>query len=204
MVTIAHWITASKIILDDFAQLQPAIDGRLRYGLKLVEETQLLKGSGSGHNLNGIYTQATAYSAPFAAPAPTMLDTLRLMMLQASVALFPPTGMVLNPEDVARIELAKDTTNRYIVGNPQGTMTLQFWGLPVVESWSMTAGTGLVGAFKMGAQIFDREDANVVIATENDTDFVKNLITIRCEERLGLAIYRPGAFIKNADLPPTG
>jgi HK97 family phage major capsid protein len=204
VVTIAHWIKASKIILDDFAQLQSAIDGRLRYGLKLVEETQLLKGSGVGHNLNGIYTQATAYSAPFSMNAPTMIDTLRLMMLQASVALFPASGIVLNELDWARIELLKDTTNRYIIGNPQGTINPTLWGLPVVESASMTAGTALVGAFKMGAQIFDREDANVVIATENDTDFVKNLITIRCEERLGLAVYRPGAFIKNADLPPTG
>lgn len=204
VVTIAHWMKASKQILDDFAMLQSSIDGRLRYGLKLVEETQLLKGSGVGHNLNGIYTQATAYSAPFAVVAPTMIDTLRLMMLQASVALFPPSGIVLNQADWARIELLKDTTNRYIIGNPQGSINPTLWGLPVVESDSMTAGTGLVGAFKMGAQIFDREDANVVIATENDTDFVKNLITIRCEERLALAVYRPGAFIKNADLPPTG
>ncbi len=204
VVTIAHWMKASKQILDDFKQLQSSIDGRLRYGLKFVEETQLLKGSGVGHNLNGIYTQATAFSAPISIVAPTIIDTLRLMMLQASVALFPPSGVVLNPLDWARCELAKDTTGRYIIGNPQGTLNPTIWGLPVVESNSMTAGTGLVGAFKMGAQLFDREEANVVIATENDTDFIKNLITIRCEERLGLAVYRPGAFIKNADLPPTG
>ncbi|ENE5016746.1 phage major capsid protein, partial [Salmonella enterica subsp. enterica serovar Schwarzengrund] len=53
----------------------------------------------------------------------------------------------------------------------------------------------LTGAFNAGAQIFDREDANVVISTENADDFEKNMISIRCEERLALAVKRPEAFI---------
>jgi HK97 family phage major capsid protein len=77
VVTIAHWLKASKQILDDFMQLQSNIDGRLRYGLALVEENQLLKGSGVGNNLNGIYTQATAFAAPIViGGAPTKIDTI--------------------------------------------------------------------------------------------------------------------------------
>ncbi len=56
-------------------------------------------------------------------------------------------------------------------------------------------GKFLTGAFNAGAQIFDREDANVVISTENADDFEKNMISIRCEERLALAVKRPEAFI---------
>jgi HK97 family phage major capsid protein len=201
VVTIAHWIKASKQILDDFLGLQSNIDGRLRYGLALVEETQLLKGSGVGNNLNGIYTQATAYSPPITIPAPTKIDTIRLMLLQAELAEYPSTGIVLNPKDWAAIELTKDTLGRYIIGNPQGTISPTLWGRPVVATQSMTVDTALVGAFRLGAQIFDREDANVVISTENQDDFIKNMVTIRAEERVGLAVYRPEAFVKNADLP---
>jgi HK97 family phage major capsid protein len=167
-----------------------------------VEEAQLLKGSGSGNNLNGIYTQATAYSAPIDPPGTeTTIDVIRLMMLQATLALFPPTGIVLHPSDWALIELLKDTLGRYIIGNPQGTIAPTLWGLPVVATQAMTVDTALVGAFKLGAQIFDREDANVVVATENEDDFIRNMVTIRAEERLALAVYRPEAFIKNTNLP---
>lgn len=203
VVTIAHWIKASKQILDDFSALQSMIDERLRYGLKIVEETQLLKGSGTGNNLNGIYTQATAYSAPISVPSPTKIDTIRLMLLQAELAQYPATGIVLHPSDWAAIELTKETTGGYIFANPQSLATPTLWGRPVVATQSMTVDTALVGAFRLGAQIFDREDANVVISSENADDFIKNMVTIRAEERLALAVYRPEAFIKLADLPST-
>lgn len=202
VITLAHFIKAAKQILDDFAQLQSMIDGRLRYGLKLVEENQLLKGSGVGINLNGIYTQATAYAAPVAIPSPeTKIDRIRWMLLQAELAEYPATGIVLNPIDWALIEILKDGEDRYIIGMPQGNLAARLWNRPVVATQAMTVDTALVGAFQLGAQIFDREEANVVIATQNEADFVENLITIRCEERLALAVYRPEAFIKDTNLP---
>jgi HK97 family phage major capsid protein len=202
VVTIAHFIKASKQILDDAPQLQSYVDGRLRFGLDLVEETQLLKGSGVGNNLNGIYTQATAYSAPIDPPGTeTRIDVIRLMLLQAELAEFPATGIVLHPSDWAAIELTKDTTGAYIFANPQSLAQPVLWGRPVVSTQAMTVDTALVGAFRQASQIFDREETNVVIATQNEDDFVKNMVTIRAEERLASAVYRPEAFIKNTNLP---
>lgn len=198
---LAHFIKASSEILSDFPMMQSMIDGQLVYGLKLIEEGQLLKGSGTGNNLNGIYTQATAYALPTGALAAAAtvagnIDKLRLALLQAELALFPSDGIVTNQVDWANIELAKDTTGNYLIGNPQGTLSPTLWNRPVVATPAMTVNTFLVGAFGMGAQIFDREDAAIVIATENEDDFVLNLITILIEERLALAVYRPEAFIK--------
>lgn len=53
----------------------------------------------------------------------------------------------------------------------------------------------------MGAQIFDRWASRVEVATENEDDFVKNLVTILAEERLALAVYRPEAFIYGNIVP---
>src|SRR3546814_18939936 len=60
----------------------------------------------------------------------------------------------------------------------------------------MTAGNFLTGAFRLGAQIFDRQDARVEVSTEDSDNFRKNLVTILAEERLALAVYRPEAFIR--------
>lgn len=198
VTTIAHWVLATKQILDDVPQLQSYIDGRLRYGLAYAEELQLLMGGGTGTDLNGMYTQATAFAAPAGTgvTSPTAIDNLRLAMLQASLAEFPATGIILNPIQWAGIELSKTTEGAYLFANPQGVAEPRLWGLPVVATQAMTTDKFLVGAFAMSCQIFDREDANVEISTEDDQNFRKNLVTILCEERIGLAVYRPEALIK--------
>ncbi|MGV0878059.1 phage major capsid protein [Martelella sp. FLE1502] len=192
---IAHWMKASKQALSDISQLRSLIDNRLLYGLSFVEEQQLLNGDGTGQNLNGIIPQATAYAAPTGAPAAgTSLDVLRIAMLQAVLAEYPATGHVLNPIDWTGIEMLKDADGRYIIGNPQGTATPTLWNLPVVSTQAQQQGKFLTGAFRLGAQLFDRWDARIEVGYVND-DFTKNLVTILGEERLALAVYRPEAFI---------
>lgn len=192
---IAHTAKASRQILDDASQMRTYIDGRLRYGLAFKEEEQLLNGDGTGQNLNGIVPQATAYSAAFAPASESIIDKMRLAMLQVALAEYPASGHVMHPTDWARVETTKDGEGRYIIGNPQGTTPPTLWGLPVVATQAMTVDKFLTGAFMLGAQVFDRWQARVEIATENEDDFVKNLVTMLCEERLALAVYRPEAFI---------
>lgn len=191
---IAHWMKASKQVLSDIPQLRSIIDQRLLYGLAYKEEQQLLNGDGTGQNLLGIIPQATAYSAPITLASPTSIDVIRLAMLQAVLAEYPATGHVMNPIDWAWIETLKDGEGRYLIGNPQGTITPTLWGLPVVQTQAISVDKFLTGAFKLGAQLFDRWDSRVEAGYEND-DFTKNLVTILGEERLALAVYRPEAFI---------
>ncbi|EAZ7151452.1 phage major capsid protein [Salmonella enterica] len=196
VTTVAHMFKASKQILDDFAQLQSTVDAEMRYGLKYVEEQEILFGDGTGVHLHGIVPQASAFSAEFRVEQQNGIDDLRLAMLQAQLARFPASGHVLHFIDWAKIELTKDTLGRYILANPSGLTGPTLWGLPVVATEAAAfKGKFLTGAFNAGAQIFDREDANVVISTENADDFEKNMISIRCEERLALAVKRPEAFI---------
>ncbi len=194
--TIAHMFKASKQILDDFAQLQSTVDAEMRYGLKYVEEQEILFGDGTGAHLKGIIPQAVAFDPAFAVEKQTGIDVLRLAMLQAQLARFPASGHVLHFTDWARIEITKDELGRYILANPAQLTTPTLWGLPVVATEAAQfLGKFLTGAFNSGAQLFDREDANVVISTENSDDFEKNMISIRCEERIALAVYRPEAFV---------
>lgn len=193
--TIAHWMRASVQILADAPGLRSMIDQRLRYGLAYAEEQQLLNGSGSGQNLEGLITAATAYSAPGSLTAATPVDVVRLMILQVALAEYPANGIVMNPIDMAAIEMAKDTAGGYLIGDPQGTIQKRLWGLPVIETQAIAVDKALVGAFNLAAQIFDRQDATVEVSTEDQDNFVKNKVTIRAEERLALAIYREAALV---------
>lgn len=200
VATIAHWVHASKQILADVPMLQSYIDGRLRYGLKFVEEAQLLKGSGVGLNIDGIYTQAASYSNPGVAVAnETRIDRLRLALLQVELADYMADGIVINPIDWAAIELLKTSTeHQYLFANPRQVTTPTLWGRNVVPTKSMDADDFLVGAFggALAVQGWDREDVNVFVSLEDRDNVIKNMVTIRVEERVGLTVYRPAAFVK--------
>lgn len=191
---IAHHFKVSRQALSDVSQLRSMIDTRLAYGLDLVEENQILNGDGTGQNLLGLIPQATAYSSPLAGADTQSIDKVRLMILQAALALLPADGIVMNPADWAWIELLKDSQGRFIIGNPQGNIGATLWGLPVVPSMAMTVDKVLVGAFRTGAQIFDRWQTSIETGYVG-TDFTDNMVTVLGEKRLALATYRPGAFI---------
>lgn len=193
--TIAHWVHISRQALDDARQLQTLLDGELRYGLAYAEELQILKGDGTGQNLSGLVTEATAYSAAFTPTSETMIDTLRLALLQASLAEYPADGIVLHPTDWARIELTKDGEQRYIFANVMQMAGPQLWGRPVVDTQAMDEDEFLVGAFQMAATIYDRMDPEVLISSEDRDNFIKNMLTMRAEERLALTVQRPAALI---------
>lgn len=193
--TLAHWMKASRQILEDGPQLESYIRGRLTYGLKMVEEQQILNGDNTGGNLHGIIPQATAFADPATLAAYTILDQLRLAQLQAVLAEYPASGHVLNPIDLAKLQLLKDDNANYIIGNPVSGANTTLWGLPVVETQAMGVGKFLTGSFSMGATLYDRQQAAVTLATENQDDFVRNLITLLAEERLALAVFRPECFV---------
>ena len=195
VTTVAHVINASRQILDDAPVLQATIDAEMRYGLQFKEDQELLFGTGLNGDLAGMTGLASPYAEAFTPTGETPIDRLRLAALQTRLALYPPTGFILNPTDWARIQLTKDTQGRYIFGDPQAGGVPQMWGLPVAEADAMPAGSFLTGAFGLAAQIFDRLQAEVLISTENQDNFIRNMITVRAEERLALVVRRPAALV---------
>ncbi len=198
VVTLAHWIPVSRQVLEDSPMLQSYINSRLMYGLKLEEEDQLLNGDGASGNVSGLLDSGnfTAYNR--AVTGDTYVDALRRAITQAALSNYAPDAIVINPADWEAIELSKGSDEHYVWSNPAVAAGPQLWGTRIVPSNSITAGTFLVGAFAMGAQVWDRMDASVQISFENDTNFVKNMVTLLAEERLALTVYRPSAFISGS------
>lgn len=195
VVTLAHWVPVSKQVLADAPQLQSYINTRLMYGLKLVEENQLLNGLGTSGTIGGLLKTGnfTAYNR--AVVNDTRVDTLRRAITQCTLSNYAADAIVLNPVDWEAIELQKETTGGYVWTNPAVATGPQIWGRRVVATTAIAAGKFLTGSFTMGAQIWDRQEAAVQVSFENADNFTKNMATILAEERLALTVYRPSAFV---------
>jgi HK97 family phage major capsid protein len=200
--TLAHWEAAHRNVLADEPQLRSIIDNELMYGLRLLEDNQILNGDGNGENLRGVLQtpgiQNYAWGDGATDPVPdTKADALRRAATLAFLAYYEPTGIVLHPNDWEDIELTKDQQGQYLVavsvamgGEPR------VWRMPVIDTPAMEEGTALVGAFGTGAQLYDREQASIRISEQHSDFFVRNAIVVLAEQRLALAVKRPEAFVK--------
>jgi HK97 family phage major capsid protein len=199
--TLAHWEAAHRNVLADEPQLRSIIDNELMYGLRLLEDNQILNGDGTGENLLGVLQtpgiQSYAWSSGVAGDTPdTKADAIRRAATLAFLAYYEPTGIVLHPNDWEDIELTKDLQGQYLVavsvamgGEPR------VWRMPVIDTPAIPEGTALVGAFGTGAQLYDREQASIRISEQHSDFFVRNAIVVLAEQRLALAVKRPEAFV---------
>lgn len=199
--TIAHYVVASRQILSDAAMLQNQIDNRLTYGLALKEDQQLLYGTGSSGQLEGLMVNASVQDAGDVATGDNLVDHIRKAIALAATSEYLANGIILNPTDFANIELLKGDDGHYIWANVAQGGEPRLWRVPVYESTAMTAGEFLLGNWNLGATLFDREQATVRIAEQHADLFIKNGVVVLGEERIALAVYRPEAFVKGSFSP---
>ncbi len=193
--TLAHWIPVSKQVLSDAQQMQSYINMRLMQGLKVKEDLQILLGDGNGANLSGILDSGNFTAAPAAVSGENGLDRILRTIAAIAIDEMAADGIVMHPADWADLQILKSSGDgEYLLGKPGAATQPSLWGIPVIANTAITEGTFLVGAWAMGAQIWDRQQASVQISMEDGNNFVKNMATILCEERLALTIYRPKAF----------
>ncbi len=181
---VTAYIKVSKEMLEDIPFIEAEIRGELIELIQLKLDEQILAGDNTGDNLKGVLEYATAYSAGnFATtiPGANHFDVIRTAISQIESANFMPNYIVLNPEDVAVMELEKDGEGRYLMPPfvAAGIGTIK--GLPVIANNGMTAGDFLVGDFTK-SNLRMREDVNVQVGYVNE-DFTKNLVTILAEAR---------------------
>lgn len=190
--TIAHWLKLSKQVMDDAPALASYVDTRLRYGVDLRIDQQLLNGNGTGQNIGGL-AKAGNHTAFTPSSGDNAIDSINRAIYAVAAADYNATAIILNPADWGAIERTKTNDDAYVFGAPQ-KLAPTLWGLPVIATNTMTQGKFMVGAFDMAAQVWNRQGTVVEMSEADDTNFQKNLVTVRAEARLALAIYRPASI----------
>lgn len=191
LAKIACHIKESDEYINDYAFLASAINGRLLYQLGLVEQNKLIYDLS---NTSGIQSDSTHWTA--ASKDTDVAD----LILKAAMDVQEQTGfaadaIVINPADWYTLRVAKDGVAQYYGGGFFGAQTIpNLWGIPVCVTTAVSAGTIIVGAFKTCASVVTNGGVSVEAVNTDQDDFVKNLMTIRAEERLALAVRRPAGF----------
>ena len=195
---IAGWFYETDELLEDNAFLASALNARGLYELDARVEAYLVS---TLLGTSGLGTATYAHNGHCSAD-----DIFDAIMTIKSASGLNADAVLLNPSDWSIIRKAKDQVNQYYGSGPfygpygNGGVNLNpgIWGLNVVVTPNITAGTVLVGSFKQGASVITKagSGARIEVVTGDHDDAVYNRVTVVVEERLGLAVRRPAAFVK--------
>lgn len=194
--TIAHWVPVTRKALSDAGQIRTIIDNFLRYGLEEAVEEQIINGTGTSEDFEGLVALAVDDQVQDQAWATDLLTTSRkARTLVKTVGRDTPNAYLLHPEDWERFDLlTNDTAGNFYFGGPMQLGTPRLWGLPVVESEAVPAGYGFVGNFRQ-CVLWDREQASITVGTIDD-QLVRNLVTILAEGRYAFGCFRPESIVR--------
>lgn len=188
---ITAFIRESEEYIHDFAFLESAVNGRLVYELSLKEQNEIVSDL---LGTSGIQSDSTSWKESSTAAAVADLILEAAMDVQ-EMSGFAADGVMLNPADWYKMRIAKDAENRYYGGGFFGAQGVDnLWGIPVCVTSSIAAGNIMIGAFKTCGSVVRNGGISVEATNSNKDDFEKNLMTIRAEERLALAVRRPAGF----------
>lgn len=209
---LAGFIKLSDEMIEDLDFLVSEINIRLLYELARTEEAQLLNGDGTGSNLRGLLNRSGIQTETRGSTAAgdNAQDTLfRAMTKVQTGSGLDADGIVINPLDYQALRLSRDANGQYFgggffsgqYGNGGVMENPPIWGLRTVVTPAIAQGTALVGAFGQAATVYRKGGVRVESTNSHANDFTSNLVTIRAEERLALAVRRPAGLVKATITP---
>lgn len=176
--TYAHWKAATRQALDDIPGLEALVRGQLQAGLQMAIE-------------NGIAAALNADATFLPVTAPTMLAAARRGIAELQSRGKTSNALLLNPLDWADIDLA------ILAGTLSGPVSNSSpWGVTIVASPQVPAGTGYVGDFKSAVTVFDRGVSSVYMSDSHANNFLSNVLVILAETRALPAVTDASALAK--------
>lgn len=199
---IAVYLKVTDEMFADHEQMRSFVDGRLAYMVQSLEDNHLINGTGASNQITGILSVSGINTQVVGSLPRPHDDIYHAINKVRSLGFIEPDAIIMHPNDERDFRLTTDSNGQYYGGGPfsglygQGGFTnvSNMWGLRTVTTTAISEGTALVGAFKLGAQIFRRQGLTLETTNSDQDDFINNLVTVRAELRLTLATYKPLAF----------
>ena len=206
-------IPVTEELLSDVASVNGYLDTRLRTMLQLRLDDVLIGGSGVAPIIKGILNVSGINTFNFSSYAGNLGRIGQLYQAITEIrkdSFLEPDAILMHPSDwndivtAVTTDFAGTSGQGYAGKDPLfvgaglfGTgVTPSIWGVRVVPTTAMSAGTVLVGVFGGGlaAHIVSREGMEVAMSDSHDDFFTKDKVMMKASMRLGFPVYRPAAF----------
>jgi len=193
IATVAAHTTASKQVLADAEALSAVVDRVMRGKVSSKAEAELVNGAGGPGHVEGLLTQAPTFVPVIATEAADVVGECLASMEDDGYAV----GFVLlNPLDWFELQTQRATpSGEYLFGSPAAPIAPGLWNRPVVLSSSVPRGTG-AAVDPAYVTLLDRQQVTVEASEHHKDNFTKNLVTVRCEARIGLEVTDQWAIRK--------
>lgn len=190
---IAGMAAVTRQTLEDAPFMAGFVNTRMAKALRQVEENEIIDGTGTSPSLDGILHRTTSTQSQ---GTDTAFDAIYKAIDKCYVdGGYAADAVVIHPTNWQPLALARAADDRYMGAGPFASVIgPTLWGLPVVRSNQITAGTVLVGAFASAA--FLARNGGVVLRTSDSHSdyFKKNKVAVLIEERVALGVPAPLAF----------
>lgn len=181
--------------LDDVPGMNALLNNRLVFGVRARIDQQLMVGDGTGSTLTGL-ANATNVQTQAKGADPAANAILKAITLVRVTGRASPTHVFMHGTDIQNLRLAQNAQGDYQFGPPYVAGETTAWGLPIIQTEALTAGTAVVAAVNpLWMQLYFRKDVEVQIGFIND-QFIKGQKTLRGDARVALWIGRGQAICK--------
>jgi len=170
--------------------------------------TQVLAGDGTGENLNGILTQASAFATgtglqnTILKDESTLIDSILALQTQLyDTQNCKANAVFVSPITRFQLTTAKTTTRDYanstVLAQNQETGIWKVGGMSIIETKDVPDGTALVGLILPTVlQVLFNGGIDMSTTESHASNFIASLVTFRFEADVLFPIYRPYAFLK--------
>lgn len=177
--TFAVYTQLTRQLIEDQAAVRTIIDQELRRDVARAEEADA-----------ATVLAAASASIPDVVNA-DLLSGIRIGMGTVQAAGYTPTGVLVNPADYAKLDIAVFASN---ATGP--TVGQSFWGLTPIPSSAQAAGTAVVGDFRSAVHHYYRSAISLYATDSHDVTFLANVITLLAERRGKTVVVRPQALVE--------
>lgn len=202
MEKIGTFVKVTDEMLSDTAGLSSYLAARIPGKVLSIEDNEILNGDGSSPNLDGLFTDGTAFvtgsGGAFyqAVESANEYDVLVAAINQVALENYSVDTILLNPSDLHKIVLLKSTANEYLRQQIYTGIQPTIMGIPVTVNTAVTAGKFLAMDSRAATQYWIRENLGIEFSREDGTNFQSNFVTVRAQLRAALTNYLPKAIVQ--------